>query len=43
MIDQSHNTKDPLEDLIQSTEAVSIAYASALGGARRPSRGAGRQ
>ena len=30
MIDQSHNTKDPLEDLIQSTEAVSIAYAQAL-------------
>jgi L-rhamnose isomerase/sugar isomerase len=30
MIDQSHNVKDPLEDLIQSTEAVSIAYAEAL-------------
>lgn len=30
MIDQSHNTKDPLEDLIQSTEAVCIAYAQAL-------------
>ena len=30
MIDQSHNIKDPLEDLIQSTEAVSIAYAQAL-------------
>jgi L-rhamnose isomerase/sugar isomerase len=30
MIDQSHNLKDPLEDLIQSTEAVSIAYAQAL-------------
>ena len=30
MIDQSHNVKDPLEDLIQSTEAVSIAYAQAL-------------
>ena len=30
MIDQSHNTKDPLEDLIQSTEAVMIAYAQAL-------------
>ncbi len=30
MIDQSHNLKDPLEDLIQSTEAVSLAYAQAL-------------
>jgi L-rhamnose isomerase / sugar isomerase len=30
MIDQSHNIKDPLEDLIQSTEAVCIAYAQAL-------------
>lgn len=30
MIDQSHNIKDPLEDLIQSTEAVGIAYAQAL-------------
>ncbi len=30
MIDQSHNFKDPLEDLIQSTEAVSIAYAQAI-------------
>lgn len=30
MIDQSHNIKDPLEDLIQSTEAVSIAYAQAI-------------
>lgn len=30
MIDQSHNMKDPLEDLIQSTEAVCIAYAQAL-------------
>jgi L-rhamnose isomerase/sugar isomerase len=30
MIDQSHNTKDPLEDLIQSTEAIQIAYANAL-------------
>jgi L-rhamnose isomerase/sugar isomerase len=30
MIDQSHNIKDPLEDLIQSTEAVSIAYGQAL-------------
>lgn len=30
MIDQSHNIKDPLEDLIQSTEAVAIAYGQAL-------------
>jgi L-rhamnose isomerase / sugar isomerase len=30
MIDQSHNLKDPLEDLIQSTEALLLAYAQAL-------------
>ena len=30
MIDQSHNLKDPLEDLIQSTEAILLAYAQAL-------------
>ena len=30
MIDASHNTKDPLEDLIQSLEAINIAYAQAL-------------
>ncbi len=30
MIDASHNTKDPLEDLIQSLEAIQIAYAQAL-------------
>jgi len=30
MIDQSHNLKDPLEDLIQATEATAIAYAQAL-------------
>ncbi len=30
MIDQSHNIKDPLEDLIQSTEAITIAYAQAM-------------
>ncbi|WP_289031538.1 TIM barrel protein [uncultured Algoriphagus sp.] len=30
MIDASHNTKDPLEDLIQALEAISIAYAKAL-------------
>ncbi len=30
MIDQSHNLKDPLEDLVQSTEAVSLAYGQAL-------------
>lgn len=30
MIDASHNTKDPLEDLIQSVEAILIAFAQAL-------------
>jgi len=30
MIDASHNTKDPLEDLIQSLEAILIAYTQAL-------------
>ena len=30
MIDASHNTKDPLEDLIQSIEAILNAYAKAL-------------
>ena len=30
MIDASHNLKDPLEDLIQSLEAILIAYAQAL-------------
>ena len=30
MIDASHNVKDPLEDLLQSVEAVQIAYAQAL-------------
>lgn len=30
MIDASHNTKDPLEDLIQSLEAIKIAYTQAL-------------
>ncbi|MEM6522618.1 MAG: sugar isomerase [Bacteroidota bacterium] len=30
MIDASHNIKDPMEDLIQSLEAISIAYAQAL-------------
>ena len=30
MIDASHNVKDPLEDLIQSTEALQIALAQAL-------------
>ena len=30
MIDQSNNIKDPLEDLIQSTEAVCVAHAQAL-------------
>ncbi len=30
MIDASHNIKDPLEDLLQSVEALMIAYAQAL-------------
>ncbi|MBO9617865.1 MAG: sugar isomerase [Niabella sp.] len=30
MIDASHNVKDPLEDLLQSVEAINIAYAQAL-------------
>ncbi|MEO6221050.1 MAG: TIM barrel protein [Ginsengibacter sp.] len=30
MIDASHNIKDPLEDLLQSIEAIMIAYAQAL-------------
>lgn len=30
MIDASHNLKDPLEDLIQSLEAIRMAYAQAL-------------
>lgn len=30
MIDASHNLKDPIEDLIQSVEAIKIAYAQAL-------------
>ncbi len=30
MIDASHNIKDPIEDLIQSVEAIKIAYAQAL-------------
>lgn len=30
MIDASHNVKDPLEDLLQSVEAIKIAYAHAL-------------
>ena len=30
MIDASHNVKDPLEDLIQSVEAIMIAYTQAL-------------
>lgn len=30
MIDASHNIKDPLEDLLQSVEAIRIAYAQAL-------------
>ncbi|GAA0879113.1 L-rhamnose catabolism isomerase [Algoriphagus jejuensis] len=30
MIDASHNTKDPIEDLVQALEAISQAYAKAL-------------
>ena len=30
MIDASHNLKDPLEDLLQSVEAILVAYAQAL-------------
>ncbi len=30
MIDASHNVKDPLEDLLQSVEAIKIAYAQAF-------------
>jgi L-rhamnose isomerase/sugar isomerase len=30
MIDASHNLKDPLEDLLQSLEAIHLAYAQAL-------------
>ena len=30
MIDASHNTKDPLEDLMQALEAIKIAYAKSL-------------
>ncbi|MEL6945668.1 MAG: sugar isomerase, partial [Bacteroidota bacterium] len=30
MIDASHNLKDPLEDLMQSLEAIRIAYAQAM-------------
>jgi L-rhamnose isomerase / sugar isomerase len=30
MIDASHNTKDPIEDLIQALEAISQAYSKAL-------------
>lgn len=30
MIDASHNLKDPLEDLLQSVEAIQVAYAQAL-------------
>ena len=30
MIDASHNIKDPLEDLLQSVEAIMLAYAQAL-------------
>lgn len=35
MIDASHNVKDPLEDLVQSVEAIMITYAQALLGDRK--------
>ena len=30
MIDQSHNLKDPIEDLLQTVDALQTAYAQAL-------------
>jgi len=30
MIDASHNLKDPMEDLLQSVDAIMMAYAQAL-------------
>src|ERR1700744_1310997 len=30
MIDASHNVKDPIEDLLQSVEAIKVAYAQSL-------------
>src|SRR5581483_6974952 len=30
MIDESHNLKDPIEDLIQATDAIQVALAQAL-------------
>jgi L-rhamnose isomerase/sugar isomerase len=30
MIDASHNVKDPLEDLLQSVDAIKLAYAQSL-------------
>jgi len=30
MIDASHNVKDPIEDLLQSVQAIKVAYAQAL-------------
>ena len=30
MIDANHNVKDPLEDLLQSVDAIQMAYAQAL-------------
>jgi L-rhamnose isomerase/sugar isomerase len=30
MIDASHNLKDPIEDLLQSVQAIQLAYAQAL-------------
>ena len=42
MIDASHNVKDPLEDLLQSVEAIVLAYAQALS-VDRPALEAARQ
>lgn len=36
MIDASHNVKDPLEDLLQSVEAIMMSYAQALSVDRVP-------
>jgi L-rhamnose isomerase/sugar isomerase len=40
MIDASHNVKDPLEDLLQSVEAIMLAYAQALTVDRKKLNGA---
>lgn len=43
MIDASHNVKDPLEDLLQSVEAIKMAYTQALLIDRDALRGAQQQ